>query len=115
MDSFCISVFSINFFETSLPFISNFIWAKPKLNCDKIPELEFSFVLFYSLKVTKPQRLKVTKFYLRKKEPNYVTTAFSRYINNYRGFKRNWILTLITLSIAPAPWFRHLSKYLKED
>jgi hypothetical protein len=44
-----------------------------------------------------------------------LTTAFSRYINNYRGFtKEIWILTLIT-SIAPAPWFCHFIQVFKED
>jgi hypothetical protein len=42
-----------------------------------------------------------------------LTTAFSRYINNYRGFtKEIWILTLI-LSIAPAPWFCHFIQVFK--
>ena len=44
-------------------------------------------------------------------------TAFSRYINNYRGFSREiWILTLITfINRAGTMVLPFLSKYLKED
>lgn len=44
-------------------------------------------------------------------------TAFSRYINNFRGFSREiWILTLITfINRAGTMVLPFLSKYLKED
>ena len=44
-------------------------------------------------------------------------TAFSRYINNYKGFSREiWILTLITfINRAGTMVLPFLSKYLKED
>ena len=46
-----------------------------------------------------------------------IKTAFSRYINNYRGFTREvWILTLITfINRAGTMVLPFLSKYLKED
>jgi predicted MFS family arabinose efflux permease len=46
-----------------------------------------------------------------------LATAFSRYINNYRGFTREiWILTLITfINRAGTMVLPFLSKYLKED
>jgi hypothetical protein len=45
-----------------------------------------------------------------------LTTAFSRYINNYRGFtKEIWFLRWLLLSIAPAPWFCHFIQVFKED
>lgn len=46
-----------------------------------------------------------------------LTTAFSRYINNFRGFSREiWILTLITfINRAGTMVLPFLSKYLKED
>jgi hypothetical protein len=44
-----------------------------------------------------------------------LATAFSRYINNYRGFTREiWILTLI-INRAGTMVLPFLSKYLKED
>ncbi len=46
-----------------------------------------------------------------------LTTAFNRYINNYKGFTREiWILTLITfINRAGTMVLPFLSKYLKED
>ncbi|EIA07405.1 MDR family MFS transporter [Flavobacterium frigoris] len=46
-----------------------------------------------------------------------LATAFSRYINNFRGFSREiWILTLITfINRAGTMVLPFLSKYLKED
>lgn len=46
-----------------------------------------------------------------------LTTAFSRYINNFRGFTREiWILTIITfINRAGTMVLPFLSKYLKED
>lgn len=46
-----------------------------------------------------------------------IKTAFSRYINNYRGFTREvWVLTLITfINRAGTMVLPFLSKYLKED
>jgi len=46
-----------------------------------------------------------------------LATAFSRYINNFRGFSREiWILTIITfINRAGTMVLPFLSKYLKED
>lgn len=46
-----------------------------------------------------------------------ITTAFNRYLNNFRGFSREiWILTLITfINRAGTMVLPFLSKYLKED
>lgn len=46
-----------------------------------------------------------------------IKTAFQKYINNFRGFRREiWILTIITfVNRAGTMVFPFLSKYLKED
>ena len=72
-----------------------------------------------SLKVTKQQPLIPTKF------ANFVAnnlfimlkTAFSRYINNFKGFSREiWILAIVTfINRAGTMVLPFLSKYLKED
>jgi hypothetical protein len=44
-----------------------------------------------------------------------LATAFSRYINNYRGFTREIWIPLITFNRAGTMVLPFLSKYLKED
>lgn len=72
-----------------------------------------------SLKVTKAQSLKVTKFstFARYNLFIMLITAFQRYINNFKGFSREiWILTIITfINRAGTMVLPFLSKYLKED